>query len=197
MDQNMLDSEEPSSSLSFTSSSIVSNGTSNCNSIQPSSGPETGGGSLDIVRLSRLSSNLERLLIDPEFDYSDTEIVVEGIPVGVHRCILSARSKFFHDLFRRKRDESSQEEGKPKYYMNDLIPYGKVGHEAFMIILSYLYTGKLKPSPPDVSTCVDPACKHDACRPVVESAVELMYASCIFQIAELVSLFQVSHSLSC
>eukprot|EP00268_Persea_americana_P053596 TRINITY_DN6080_c0_g1_i1.p1 TRINITY_DN6080_c0_g1~~TRINITY_DN6080_c0_g1_i1.p1 ORF type:complete len:507 (+),score=90.88 TRINITY_DN6080_c0_g1_i1:1681-3201(+) len=186
----MLNWEEPSSSLSFTSSSIVSNGTSNCNNTQPFSSHDTVGANLDIIRLSRLSSNLERLLVDHEFDYSDAEIIVEGVSVGVHRCILAARSKFFHELFRNGRNESSHQEGKPKYYMNNLIPHANVGHDAFKIILSYLYTGKLKPSPPEVSTCVDPVCTHDACRPAVDSAVELMYASSVLQIAELVSLFQ-------
>lgn len=185
----MSNYEEPSSSLSFTSSSYVSNGTSTYN-VPTSTGTENGGSSPEIISLNRLSLNLERLLVDTEFDCSDTDIVVEGISVGVHRCILSARSKFFHDLFVKERNESSRQEGKPKYDMNNLVPYGRVGHESFVIFLSYVYTGKLKPSPPEVSTCVDTACTHDACRPAVDSAVELMYASYVFQIAELVSLFQ-------
>lgn len=41
-----------------------------------------------------------------------------------------------------------------------------------------------------MSTCVDAMCAHDACRPAVNFAVELMYASSVFQISELVSLFQ-------
>ena len=75
--------------------------------------------------------------------------------------------------------------------MSDLLPYGKVGYEAFLIFLGYVYTGKLKPSPMEVSTCVDSVCAHDACRPAINFAVELMYASYIFQIPEFVSLFQV------
>jgi regulatory protein NPR1 len=76
--------------------------------------------------------------------------------------------------------------------MSELLPYGNVGYEAFLIFLSYLYTGKLKPSPMEVSTCVDNVCAHDACRPAITFAVELTYASSIFQVPELVSLFQVS-----
>ncbi|RVW31005.1 Regulatory protein NPR3 [Vitis vinifera] len=87
-------------------------------------------------------------------DYSDAEIIVEGIPVGVHRCILAARSRFFYDLFKREKS-SSEKDGKPRYCMSDFLPYGKVGYEAFLIFLSYLYTGKLKASPLEVSTCVD------------------------------------------
>uniref|UniRef100_A0A6N2KWH7 Uncharacterized protein n=1 Tax=Salix viminalis TaxID=40686 RepID=A0A6N2KWH7_SALVM len=147
------------------------------------------GTSLEVISLNKLSSSLEQLLVDSTCDYSDADIVVEGTTVGVHRCILGARSKFFYDLFRREKG-SSEKEGKPKYCMSDLLPYGKVGYEAFLIFLSYLYTGKLKPSPMEVSTCVDNVCGHEACSPVISFAVELMYASSIFQVPELVSLFQ-------
>ncbi|KAJ9691511.1 hypothetical protein PVL29_013632 [Vitis rotundifolia] len=183
----MASSAEPSSSLSFTSSSHISNAVTSHN-MSSSSGSETGP-SLEIISLSKLSSNLEQLLVDSGCDYSDAEIIVEGIPVGVHRCILAARSRFFYDLFKREKS-SSEKDGKPRYCMSDFLPYGKVGYEAFLIFLSYLYTGKLKASPPEVSTCVDTGCAHDACRPAIDFSVELMYASAIFQVPELVSLFQ-------
>jgi regulatory protein NPR1 len=115
--------------------------------------------------------------------------VVEDEYVGVHRCILAARSKFFHELFKKDKGRV-EKDGKPKYIMSDLLPYGNIGHETFLVFLSYLYTGKLKPSPMDVSTCVDNVCAHDACRPTIGSTVELMYASSVFQVSELVSLFQ-------
>jgi regulatory protein NPR1 len=185
----MANFSEPSSSLSYTSSSHLSNGSISHN-ISNSSGAEAGT-SLEVISLNKLSSNLEQLLIDSTCDYSDADIVVEGTAIGVHRCILGARSKFFHELFRREKG-SSEKEGKPKYCMSDLLPCGKVGYEAFLIFLSYLYTGKLKTSPMEVSTCVDNVCAHDACRPAINFAVELMYASSIFQVPELVSLFQVS-----
>ncbi|KAL0352704.1 UNVERIFIED_CONTAM: BTB/POZ domain and ankyrin repeat-containing protein NPR1 [Sesamum angustifolium] len=81
-------------------------------------------------------------------------------------------------------------EGNPKYWMTNILPYGRIGYEAFLTFLSYLYTGKLRPSPVEVSTCVDNICAHDVCRPAIDFAVELMYASAIFQVSELVSLFQ-------
>ncbi|KAH8486514.1 hypothetical protein Peur_070045 [Populus x canadensis] len=183
----MANFSEPSSSLSYTSSSHLSNGSISHN-ISNSSGAEAGT-SLEVISLNKLSSNLEQLLIDSTCDYSDADIVVEGTAIGVHRCILGARSKFFHELFRREKG-SSEKEGKPKYCLSDLLTCGKVGYEAFLIFLSYLYTGKLKPSPMEVSTCVDNVCAHDACRPAINFAVELMYASSIFQVPELVSLFQ-------
>ncbi|XP_027356874.1 regulatory protein NPR3 [Abrus precatorius] len=183
----MAHSAEPSSSLSFTSSSHLSNGSVSHNMC--SSNGSDPGPNLEVISLSRLSSNLEQLLIDSDCDYSDADIIVEGNEVGVHRCILASRSKFFHELFKRK-EGSSEKEGKLKYCMSDLLPYGNVGYEAFLIFLGYIYTGKLKPSPMEVSTCVDNVCAHDACRPAINFAVELMYASSIFQVPELVSLFQ-------
>ncbi|KAL5975700.1 Nitrogen permease reactivator protein [Asimina triloba] len=191
----MANFAEPSSSLSFTSSSCVSNGTSSYN-VSTSSGAEAGGSNPEIFSLGRLSSNLEKLLLDPEFNFSDAEIVVEGVSIGVHRCILASRSQFFHELFAKRRDASSSgKEQKVKYDLIDLVPNGRVGHEAFVILLNYLYTGKLKPPPQDVSRCVDLTCAHSACRPAVNFAVELMYASSVFQIPELVSSIQ-RHLLS-
>ena len=198
-------STEPSSSLSFTSSSHLSNGSYSyrqANKSPSSSGVELGppgplppppSANLEVISLNKLSSNLEQLLVDPSCDYSDAVFIVEGTPVGVHRCILAARSKFFLDLFQKQAESL---DGKPKYLINDLLPYGKVGYEAFLVFLNYLYTAKLKPSPMEVSTCVDNVCIHDACRPAIHFAVQLMYASSIFQIPELVSLFQVRFNYS-
>nr|GLL30024.1 regulatory protein NPR3 isoform X1 [Ipomoea trifida] len=179
----MGSSFEPSSSISFTSSSQTSNGS--IGQIVPPS----GGSSLEIISLSKLSNSLEQLLSDTTSDFSDADIVVEGTTVGVHRCILAARSKFFHVLFRKEK-EGVGKEGKPRYCMEDLLPYGEVGYEAFLTFLSYLYTGKLKPSPPEVSTCVDTICAHDSCRPAINFVVEMMFASSVFQVPELLSLFQ-------
>lgn len=174
-------STEPSSSLSFTSSSLMSNGSN----ISPETVPN-----LEAMSLNKLSSNLEQLLLDSSCDYSDADVLVEGAHVGVHRCILAARSGFFNNLFKKDKGVASSEK-KPKYSLKDLLPYGTVGYEAFLVFLSYVYTGKLKPSPMEVSTCVDNICAHDSCRPAINFAVELMYASSIFQMPELVSLFQV------
>lgn len=82
-------------------------------------------------------------------------------------------------------------EGKWRYCMRELLPFGNIGHDAFMIFLSYVYTGRLKPSPIEMCACADATCPHLACRPAVQLAVELMYASTIFQIPELASLFEV------
>ncbi|XP_059282888.1 BTB/POZ domain and ankyrin repeat-containing protein NPR1-like [Lycium ferocissimum] len=171
----MESGNEHSSSLSFASSSYVSNGCS--------SSPQEQGQSLD--HLSSLSNSLEKLILNADYDYSDAEIVVEGITVGVNRCILAARSQFFHEKFKQKNENSSKDE-KPKYMLKDLVPFASIGYEAFMVFLNYLYTGNIKSAPPEVSSCVDNACTHDACRPAINYVVELMYASSTFQIKELV-----------
>lgn len=75
--------------------------------------------------------------------------------------------------------------------MDKLVPGGRVGREAFTVFLSYLYTGKLKSAPQEVSICADRLCLHDACRPAIDFAVELLYTSSVFQIIELISLLQV------
>ncbi|KAI3784469.1 hypothetical protein L1987_43568 [Smallanthus sonchifolius] len=187
----MANSSEPSSSISFTSSSHISNGSTSY--IIPSSSNPEPRSNIEIIGLNKLSTNLEKLLADSgsesDCNYSDAEVVVEGISVGVHRCILAARSKFFSDLFKENKGYVDKD-GKPKYSMSDLLPYGSVGYDAFLIFLSYVYTGKLKSSPPEVSTCVDGGCHHDACRPAINFVVELTYASSVFQVQELVSLFQ-------
>lgn len=184
----MENSAEPSSSISFTSSSHLSNGSTSNKVYAPSGGSETGP-ILEAISLGKLSESLEQLLCESGSDFSDADILVEDRSIGIHRCILAARSKFFDDLFRKDKG-STGKEGKPKYYMTDLSGKGKIGHEAFVIVLSYLYTGKLKPSPLEVSTCVDRTCIHDGCRPAIDFAVELMYASTVFQVTELISLFK-------
>lgn len=182
----MENENEILSSLSFASSSYTSNGSSG--QTLPPAGHEPAT-SLELLSLTKLSGCLEKLLLDAEYNYSDAEIVVEGTSVGVNRCILASRSPFFHDLFKKSNAGSS--EGKPKYLMTELVPHGKIGYETFMVFLNYVYTGKLKLSPPEVSTCVDESCAHDACGPAINYAVELMYASATFQMKELVTLVQV------
>lgn len=185
---------EPSSSISFTSPSHISNGSNgynnnNNNNISNGSSITETPSNLEIISLNKLSNNLGKLLIETDSNYSDAVVVVEGNYVCIHRCILAARSKFFRDLFKENKDVV-EEDGKVKYIMSDILPFGNVGYDAFVVFLSYLYTGKLKSSPPEVSTCVHSGCPHDACRPAVVFSVELMYASVIFQVPELVSLFQ-------
>ncbi|XP_073124737.1 BTB/POZ domain and ankyrin repeat-containing protein NPR1-like isoform X2 [Henckelia pumila] len=113
------------------------------------------------------------------------EIEVDGITVGVNRGILAARCQFFHCLFKNA-DGSPVKMDRPKYRMSDLVPNVRIGYEVLMVILNYLYTGKIKDFPTAVSTCVDESCAHDACGPAIDCTVQLTYACVNFQIEELV-----------
>ncbi|KAK1439395.1 hypothetical protein QVD17_05213 [Tagetes erecta] len=186
----MANYPEPSSSISFTSPSNTSNGSIGYNISSSSSSLITDTRpNLDIISLNKLSSCLGKLLIETDSNYSDAIVVVEGNHVCIHRCILGARSAFFGDLFKKSKD-CVEEDGKFKYIMSDILPFGNVGYDAFIVFLSYLYTGKLKSSPLEVSTCVYGGCPHDACRPAIVFSVELMYAAVIFQVPELTPLYQ-------
>jgi regulatory protein NPR1 len=77
--------------------------------------------------------------------------------------------------------------------MEELVPGGRVGRDAFLSLLGYLYTGKLRPAPDDVVSCADPMCPHDSCPPAIRFNVEQMYAAWAFKITELISLFQVRY----
>ena len=173
LDGIMENANEKSASLSFVSSYPT------CWSTNQS----TDTCDLDNLNLRRQSTN-------PKETWLEAEIVVEGKSVAVNRSILSERSQFFRRLFNLRNDDSVSE-GKPKYLLTDLVPHGKVGYEAFNDILHYIYTGMTKASPPEVSTCVDDACTHDACPPAINYGIELMYASAAFQMKELVVLWEV------
>ncbi|GAY68217.1 hypothetical protein CUMW_262400 [Citrus unshiu] len=98
--------------------------------------------------------------------------------------------KFFRRLL-NLRNDGSVSEGKPKYLLTDLVPCdGKFGFEAFNDILHYIYTGKLKAPPPEVSACVDDACVHVSCPSSVNYVIELMYASAALQMKDRVFLLQ-------
>lgn len=78
-----------------------------------------------------------------------------------------------------------------KVELKELANEIELSYEAVVIVLAYLYTGKLRGFPVGVCVCVDEECGHVACRPAVEVLVEVLYASYTFQIADLVSLYQV------
>lgn len=187
-------------SPSFNSSSNISNNSSyrsissgggELGACSADSSPVHPSKSPDIAALEKLSESIESLLSIADLDCSDAEIVVQDRAVPVHRCILAARSPFFREkLFPSTRTESQAASAKLRYELKDWLTEGNVGYEAFRILLAYLYSGKVKAPPTEVCICMDGTCVHDACRPAVDFAVELMYAAHIFQIPELVSLSQ-------
>ncbi|XP_042487123.1 BTB/POZ domain and ankyrin repeat-containing protein NPR1-like [Macadamia integrifolia] len=143
---------------------------------------ETSG---DVQALRRLSENLESIFKSSDFDFcSDAKIILNGDrQLPVHRCILSARSPFFRTLF-------SSREGGGKIEMKELTKDFNMGYDALEAVISYLYSGKVKPLPKDVCACVDEDCSHVACRPAIDFMVEVLYASFTFQISELVALYE-------
>ncbi|BBH08256.1 regulatory protein NPR1, partial [Prunus dulcis] len=144
----------------------------------------------DISALTRLSDNLESILDSADFDFfADAKIVVNtGREVPVHRCILSARSSFFKNVFSAKDIGSGSA---VRFELKELAKEYDVGLDSLLAVLGHLYSGKLRSLPKGVCVCVDDACAHVSCRPVVDFIVEVLYASASFQISELVSLYQV------
>uniref|UniRef100_A0A7N0TA85 Uncharacterized protein n=2 Tax=Kalanchoe fedtschenkoi TaxID=63787 RepID=A0A7N0TA85_KALFE len=131
--------------------------------------------------LRRLSSTLDSIFDSHGADsYSDAKITVRGREVAVHRCILSARSAYFRKLFAKEK----------RFEMKDLAKEVEVGYESLANVLAYLYSGRVRPRPKDVSTCVDDECSHIACRPAVDFMVEVLYAAFTFEIVELIELYQ-------
>ncbi|KAJ4889750.1 MIR motif protein [Raphanus sativus] len=71
------------------------------------------------------------------------------------------------------------------------VPYGSgSGQQSVTGFLGVVDSTSYWPFPLEVSTCVDSVCAHDSCRPAIDFIVELMFASSILQVPELVSSFQ-------
>ncbi|KAI6679659.1 hypothetical protein NL676_033540 [Syzygium grande] len=138
--------------------------------------------------LRRLSDSLESIFERPRpgagSSFSDAAIVAgDGREVPVHRCVLAARSPFFGAAF------AGSESG-ARLELEELVGGFGVGTEALLVVLGYLYSGKVKALPRGVCDCVDDECSHLACRPALEFLVQVLYASFRFQIPELVALYQ-------
>lgn len=105
----------------------------------------------------------------------------------MHRCILSARSPFFRSLFSGAKEKTN---AAAKVELKELMKERDVSFDALLTVLAYLYSGRVRSSPEDVCICVDDECPHVACRPAMEFMVEVLYASFIFRVPELVAKFQ-------
>ncbi|KAL9224248.1 hypothetical protein vseg_000306 [Gypsophila vaccaria] len=158
--------------------------------------------------LRRLSDNLDSIFdnntFEVDFTYADAAISCSASQrtVAVHRCILAARSSFFRSLFAAKardqraakkekdRDKEKEKDKVVKVELKELTGGFDVGFDSVVAVLAYLYSGKVRALPKGVCVCVDDECSHVACRPALDYLVEVLYLSHIFQIAELVALFQ-------
>ncbi|KAJ8464763.1 hypothetical protein OPV22_027315 [Ensete ventricosum] len=172
----------------------------NCSSVhfsgEAAGAPDSAAPAAEVEALRRLSDNLGSAFQSPDFEFlADARIVVghtgDGrappLEVGVHRCVLSARSPFFREVFAKRGKGAAMP---VRVELKELVSEFEVGYDALVAVLGYLYTGRVAPLPRVVCMCVDEVCSHEACRPVVDFMAEVLYASFIFQISELVSLFQ-------
>lgn len=171
--------------MAFSDSNDISGSSSICciSGMNESFSPETSPA--DVTSLKRLSETLDSIFDAPDFDFfADAKLVLPGgKEIPVHRCILSARSPFFKNVFCGK-------DRKTKLELKELMKEYEVSFDAVVSVLAYLYSGKVRPSPKDVCVCVDDECFHVACRPAVAFMVQVLYASFTFQISQLVDKFQ-------
>ncbi|KAK9060817.1 hypothetical protein SSX86_021523 [Deinandra increscens subsp. villosa] len=139
----------------------------------------------DLSALNRLSETLESILLEPANSFADAKLILSGgREIPVHRCILSKRSPFFKNKF-------SEKNHSVKLEMKELASDYEIGLDSVMSVLNYIYSGKIKGGlPKQVCVCVDDECSHEACRPAVDFMVEVIYAFHIFQITEMVALWQ-------
>ncbi|XVF88778.1 hypothetical protein PTKIN_Ptkin19aG0078900 [Pterospermum kingtungense] len=142
----------------------------------------------DVAALQLLSKNLESLFdssTDSDSFYADAKIALpSGREVPVHRCILSARNSVFKTVF------SGLKEIGAKFELKELARDYEIGYDSLVAVLAYLYTGRVRPLPKDVCLCVDDDCSHVACRPAVDFIAEVLYAAFVFQVSELIALYQ-------
>ncbi|KAH9625966.1 hypothetical protein KSS87_022366 [Heliosperma pusillum] len=160
----------------------------------------------DSAALRRLSDNLDSLFdnntFENEFSYADATISCSNSHrhVSVHRAILSARSPFFNSLFaalardkvkvKDKQEKSSTSNRVVKVDLKDIVKDFNVGFDSLVSVLAYLYCGNVRELPKGVSVCVDYHCSHLVCRPALDFLLQVLYLSHIFQIPELVALYQ-------
>ncbi|KAJ0030137.1 hypothetical protein Pint_13414 [Pistacia integerrima] len=168
-------------------SRIISNNSSTCCIVAANTETFSSSEHLntDISAFRLLSRNLESIFESQDFDfYSDAKIVLSsGREVSVHRCILSARSPFFKNVFCGKQKGA-------KFEVKELVRDYDVSFDSLVAVLDYLYTGKVRALPKGVCACVDDGCSHVGCRPAVDFMVQVLYVSFTFQAPELVTLYQ-------
>ncbi len=187
--------------------SIVMSGVSINSSVCSScNGGSTGAAAAGV---EKLVSDIESLLYRPADEtFSDVIIHVDGKRVAAHRCILAVRCPYFRRLFaaaaenknknkeeRREEDATKAVEVKLETLMKNNDKGEKVGYEAFMAVMGYVYgSGGMNPVVCSSSvSCLDPSCPHITCRPAIEFVLEILRASSILEISELKAAAQVHH----
>ncbi|KAL1202930.1 Regulatory protein NPR2 [Cardamine amara subsp. amara] len=142
----------------------------------------------EISALQLLSNCLESVFASPETFYSDAKLVLAGgREISFHRCILSARIPVFKSALATVKNQKSTV---VKLELKEIAKDYEVGFDSVATVLSYVYSGRGRPPPKEASECVDDHCCHVACRPAVDFMVEVLYLAYVFQIPELVTLYE-------
>lgn len=141
--------------------------------------------------LEKLGLDLTNLIQAADEEYSDVIMIVDGKRVPIHRCIIAVRCPSFRKVFAGMGAEKAEGSKKqPELELNSLVKEGRIGYEAFMTVMGYVYGGKLRPLN-IVVECWDPSCAHSTCRPVIDYVLELLCASVLFGIQELKTIAEV------
>ncbi len=189
--------------------SIVISGVSINSSVCSSCNGGSTGGAAAAAGVEKLVSDIESLLYRPADEtFSDVIIHVDGKRVAAHRCILAVRCPYFRRFFaaaaenknknkeeKREEDATKAVEVKLETLMKNNDKGEKVGYEAFMAVMGYVYgSGGMNPVVCSSSvSCLDPSCPHITCRPAIEFVLEILRASSILEISELKAAAQVHH----
>jgi regulatory protein NPR1 len=157
-----------------------------------------GEDAADVQALRRLSDNLAAAFLCPDdFGFlADARVVAApGAPeLRVHRCVLCARSPFLRDFFARRAEGGGDKAVELREMLGDEV---EVGHEALLLVIEYLYCGRVGDLPKAACACVDDdGCAHVGCRPAVAFMAQVLFAAYTFQVVELTNLFQVRLTLS-
>nr|AKV91675.1 NPR1 [Capsella grandiflora] len=144
----------------------------------------------DVSALRLLSNSLESVFDSPEDFYSDAKLVLaDGREVSFHRCVVSARSPFFKNTLAAAQKEKDSN-AVVKLELKEIAKDYEVSFDSVVTVLAYVYSSRVRPPPKGVSECADDNCRHKACRPAVDFRLEVLYLAFIFNIPELVTLYQ-------
>ncbi|CAH8391773.1 unnamed protein product [Eruca vesicaria subsp. sativa] len=148
---------------------------------------------VDLPAFQLLSNNLESLFDSSESLYSDAKLILsDDREIFLHRCILASRSPFFKNALAAAAaaDEKEEESTAVKLELKKIATDYEVGFDSVVAVMSYVYSGRVRPPPKGVSDCADEDCCHVSCRPAVDFMVEVLYLAFVFQIPELVAMYQ-------
>ncbi|XP_024403980.1 BTB/POZ domain and ankyrin repeat-containing protein NPR1 [Physcomitrium patens] len=143
------------------------------------SGESSSG--LTPLSLQKLGSDLETLIRIPDQEYSDLTIILDGKQVPIHRCILAARCPGIRKVF----SEMGVTGGNRKLELefSTIVEDGKIGYDAFMAVMSYVYSGKMELWLTGIA-CYDSTCVHITCRPIIDHVLEVLQLSLLLNLPE-------------